>query len=104
MAELFDSGSIKGMPILEFLKWVEQSVRRIANKSFEAPPYGVLALPPVQRTPVWRPKQIVDLWDSVLRGLPIGSLYLVKRGNHEKARGLAAESRTAKVGEGWGPT
>lgn len=35
-----------------------------------------LMLPPIQRGFVWKPKQIVDLWDSLLRGMPIGSMMV----------------------------
>ena len=33
-----------------------------------------VALPMIQRGSVWKPKQIIDLWDSLLRGMPMGSL------------------------------
>lgn len=33
-----------------------------------------VALPVIQRGSVWKPKQIIDLWDSLLRGMPMGSL------------------------------
>jgi hypothetical protein len=35
-----------------------------------------VALPMIQRGSVWKPKQIIMLWDSLLRGMPIGSLML----------------------------
>lgn len=35
-----------------------------------------LAIPPIQRGFVWKPKQLQDLWDSLLRGMPIGSILL----------------------------
>ena len=35
-----------------------------------------VALPMIQRGSVWKPRQIVMLWDSLLRGMPIGSLML----------------------------
>ncbi|MDO8263272.1 MAG: DUF262 domain-containing protein [Gallionella sp.] len=35
-----------------------------------------VALPMIQRGSVWKPKQIITLWDSLLRGMPIGSLML----------------------------
>ncbi|MCF4101027.1 DUF262 domain-containing protein [Gillisia sp. M10.2A] len=38
-------------------------------------------LPSVQRGFVWKLKQIEDLWDSILRGYPIGSFLLSKTGN-----------------------
>ena len=33
-----------------------------------------VALPLIQRGSVWKPKQIIDLWDTLLRGMPLGSL------------------------------
>ena len=33
-----------------------------------------VALPLIQRGSVWKPKQIIDLWDTLLRGMPMGSL------------------------------
>lgn len=40
-----------------------------------------VTLPSIQRGFVWKPKQIEDLWDSILRGYPIGSFLLSKIGN-----------------------
>lgn len=37
-----------------------------------------VALPTVQRGFVWKPYQIENLWDSLLRGYPIGSFVLTK--------------------------
>jgi len=34
---------------------------------------SVVELPSIQRGFVWKPKQVEDLWDSLLRGYPIGS-------------------------------
>jgi len=36
-----------------------------------------LGLPPVQRTALWTPKHVLGLWDSILRGMPIGMFYLI---------------------------
>lgn len=35
-----------------------------------------VALPMIQRGSVWKPNQIIDLWDSLLQGMPIGSLMI----------------------------
>lgn len=35
---------------------------------------GVITIPRFQRDYVWNPKQVVDLFDSILKGWPIGSL------------------------------
>jgi|LakMenEpi03Aug12_release.lakeMendotaPanAssembly.Ray.scaffolds.fasta_scaffold424609_2 hypothetical protein len=37
-------------------------------------------LPRLQRGFVWEPSKIMDLWDSILRGFPIGSLLLSTHG------------------------
>lgn len=38
-------------------------------------------LPSIQRGFVWKPKQVEDLWDSLLRGFPIGSFLFSKSGD-----------------------
>jgi hypothetical protein len=38
-------------------------------------------LPLIQRGFVWKPKQVEDLWDSILRGYPIGSFLLSRTKN-----------------------
>lgn len=35
-----------------------------------------VALPMIQRGSVWQPHQIIDLWDSLLQGMPIGSMMV----------------------------
>lgn len=37
-------------------------------------------LPSIQRGFVWKPKQVEDLWDSLLRGYPIGSFMFSRAG------------------------
>ncbi len=39
-------------------------------------------LPSIQRGFVWKPKQVEDLWDSLLRGYPIGSFLFSKAGEN----------------------
>lgn len=39
-------------------------------------------LPSIQRGFVWKPKQVEDLWDSLLRGYPIGSFLFSKTGEN----------------------
>lgn len=39
-------------------------------------PECFVALPLIQRGVVWKPIQIIALWDSLLRGMPIGSLMV----------------------------
>jgi hypothetical protein len=42
------------------------------------PDESEVELPTLQRGFVWKPKQIEDLWDSILRGYPIGSFLFSK--------------------------
>lgn len=41
-----------------------------------APDKWQVALPMIQRGFVWKPAQIIELWDSLLQGLPIGALLV----------------------------
>lgn len=40
---------------------------------------NIISLPTVQRGFVWKPYQIENLWDSLLRGYPVGSFVLSKK-------------------------
>ena len=42
---------------------------------------SLVELPSIQRGFVWKPKQVEDLWDSLLRGFPIGSFLFSKSGD-----------------------
>lgn len=42
---------------------------------------SIVELPSVQRGFVWKPKQVEDLWDSILRGYPIGSFLFSRTGD-----------------------
>lgn len=40
-------------------------------------------VPSLQRGAVWEPQQIEMLWDSIMRGFPIGSIVITKKiGNY----------------------
>src|SRR5574344_697921 len=56
------------------------SLQEIANWQLNANE-SLVQLPSVQRGFVWKPKQIEDLWDSILRGYPIGSFLLSHSGD-----------------------
>jgi hypothetical protein len=40
---------------------------------------GTVHLPNVQRSFVWKPSQIENLWDSILRGYPVGAFVLAEK-------------------------
>lgn len=56
------------------------TLHQIANWQLEAET-AMVDLPSIQRGFVWKPKQIEDLWDSILRGYPIGSFLFSKTGD-----------------------
>lgn len=50
--------------------------------------FQLFQLPPIQRNAVWNVAQIERLWDSLLRGFPIGSFLVSPRKREDKARDL----------------
>lgn len=72
------------------------SLRDVASWQFPAlvtdsqgqrhPPKVLAGLPSLQRGAVWRPNQVELLWDSILRGFPIGSLVVTRKLKRQKTR------------------
>ena len=58
-------------------------------------------IPEIQRDLVWSPKQIVMLWDSILRGFPIGSFIIVEKENKE-LQILDGQQRINAIAQGFG--
>lgn len=56
------------------IKPEREYLREVANKIRS----GEYAIPAFQRNFVWKPAQIIDLFDSILNGFPIGTLILWK--------------------------
>ena len=52
----------KKIEIINLRKWMEMAVN------------GDIVLPMIQRGSVWKPHQILDLWDTLLRRMPIGAM------------------------------
>ena len=50
----------------------------VVGMADEQPPI-VAALPSLQRGAVWKPHQVELLWDSILRGFPVGSLVVSQK-------------------------
>lgn len=46
------------------------------NDIVESLASGTIRIPRFQRPYVWQPKNIVELWDSIFKGYPIGSILL----------------------------
>ncbi len=73
MEQNFEPGIPKPLSVRHVCQWVAQS-QDPGTWAVRAP----LTLPPLQRNAVWRPRQVLDLWKSMLDGLPIGLFYLEK--------------------------
>ena len=56
---------------------------------------GLIELPPIQRDFVWSPKKIEDLWDSLLRGFPIGCF--ICKINNDKIEILDGQQRLTSI-------
>ncbi|HUM99582.1 MAG TPA: DUF262 domain-containing protein [Halothiobacillus sp.] len=61
----FKDGSIHTVP---FKEWVNAALGQGGDNSYH------VALPLIQRGSVWAPHKILDLWDTLLRGMPIGAM------------------------------
>ncbi|MDO8177679.1 MAG: DUF262 domain-containing protein [Undibacterium sp.] len=58
-----------GVRIVKLTDWLEWTIggETIIGK-------WTIVLPMIQRGSVWKPHQVIDLWDTVLRGMPFGGL------------------------------
>lgn len=77
--------TVSSIRIADYLDWAAHSDCEQYSR--------VLAMPPIQRGFVWKPKQIQNLWDSLLRGMPIGSILLKESQPDEKSTILAPVNR-----------
>ena len=60
---------------------------------------GNYALPLIQRGSVWKNDQILDLWDSLLKGMPIGSFMTCEIGdNYKTLVNDSAKENAPKIG------
>lgn len=53
---------------------IQRLQHMLSSKNAQVPDEVVIEIPPVQRGLVWNPSQVGILWDSIWRGMPIGSL------------------------------
>jgi hypothetical protein len=61
-----------------------------------------VALPTVQRGFVWKPSQIENLWDSLLRGYPVGAFVLSPNLKSDKFEILDGQQRATSICLGFG--
>lgn len=80
------------------------SLRDIAAWQFDASPDKkpeiVAAIPALQRGLVWKPKQIELLWDSLLRGIPVGSFVICRKIEAQVRGGLLSDHITHHLLDG----
>ena len=62
-----DGGQIARVPLTKWLDWVTRNNSDVT-----------VALPMIQRGSVWSAKKIAELWDSLLRGMPVGCLTVLR--------------------------
>jgi len=58
--------------LLEVAAWENAELREESRNNI------IVGVPALQRGLVWKPQQVELLWDSILRGFPIGSLVICK--------------------------
>lgn len=63
--------------------------------------YNLVQLPPIQRNAVWKISQIEKLWDTILRGFPIGSFLVSKREKGVKTRTINSFEQLKSEKEGF---
>lgn len=61
---------VKIFPIPEIAAWA------LPHASDEPPLESLAVLPYLQRGPVWKAEQVEQIWDSLVRGFPVGSFLL----------------------------
>ena len=77
-----NEGEVISIPIDKVVAWTQG---KAPNRLF---------LPPIQRSIVWKNQQIVNYWDSLLRGYPAG-LMMVNKPNQSVAR--TTEGQTCEI-------
>ena len=93
-------------------KWREYEIQRELNSgkelislTYEQLAYArateIFSIPAVQRGVVWSPLQVINLWDSIIKGYPIGSLMIYKEGNQWRL--FDGQQRTISLCYGYDP-
>jgi hypothetical protein len=70
------NSNVTSLKALDFLAWACRS-QKVLSGTLDTDE-DVLALPPIQRSAVWRPRQVLAFWDSLLSNLPVGMFYLIE--------------------------
>ncbi len=92
MKTLFQNTDIASLPLLEYISLFLEETN---------PDHDLIQIPPIQRNAVWKLSQIERLWDTLLRGFPIGSFLLSERRQGQKARTLTNKTQTISQEDGF---
>lgn len=60
-----------GVCVVKLPDWLDWA---IGKKDTTTANHWMVVLPMIQRGSVWKPHQVIDLWDTLLRGMPFGGL------------------------------
>jgi hypothetical protein len=85
-------GRIKRMSNTKKILTISEVIDLVSNNKFE--------LPSVQRGFVWKPSQIENLWDSLLRGFPAGAI-ITNEMESGKLQLLDGQQRTTSIALGF---
>lgn len=72
--------TVNAYSIFDIARWQTELQENLSDAQ-QPSPKELITLPTLQRGFVWKPYQMEALWDSILRGYPIGALLLSKSGN-----------------------
>ncbi|MDD3609796.1 MAG: DUF262 domain-containing protein [Halothiobacillaceae bacterium] len=85
MNGFFEGKSVVNVRLEDWMKWASgqsDAVRRVM-------------LPMIQRGSVWKPHKVLDLWDTLLRGMPIGAMMASESSKDEKLVAIVGERNTS---------
>ena len=82
----FFSSPNKSIRIATLTEWLDWAAGKQPDSCF-------VELPMIQRGFVWKPLQIIELWDTLFRGLPIGALLVTELRNDAKSIPLIPQQK-----------
>lgn len=86
--QLFTESDVHTVLLAEYVRWFSGK-------------YNLIQLPPLQRDAVWKVAQIERLWDSLLRGFPIGSFVLAPFKKGDPAHSIESREQKPADRDGW---
>ena len=92
MNDLFNNKDADFCSLIEYV----DTFLNVKNKYF-----NLFQLPPIQRNSIWNAAQIERLWDSILRGYPIGSFLVSPRQKGNSTRDLYTGIQTESGNDGY---